>query len=96
MSNRKKEQTPASNNNWPNSYPAPQAMAIINTFITFYPPEVAKETLWQLLSGSMSGPSADCWDAGERSNIILFHRLVGELAEVLPMLFPVQGNEDAG
>jgi hypothetical protein len=68
------------------------AAEIIRNFMLFYPPDVAKETLWQLLSVSMSGPGADCWSPHERSNILLFYRLVGELAEVLPGLLPQQNQ----
>jgi hypothetical protein len=66
----------------------PHAAEVIRNFILFYPPEAAREVLWQLLSAGMSGPAADCWCPQERSNILLFYRLAGELVEVLPGLLP--------
>ncbi len=69
------------------------AAEIIRNFTLFYPPDVAKEALWQLLSAGMSGPGADCWDGYERSNLLLFYRLAGELVEVLPGLLPQQNQQ---
>jgi hypothetical protein len=40
----------------------------------------------------MSGPGADDWSLHERSNILLFYRLAGELVEVLPGLLPKTNN----
>jgi hypothetical protein len=68
------------------------AAEVIRNFLFFYPPEVAKEALWQLLSTSMSGDCADDWNGYERSNILLFYRLAGELVEALPRLLPPQHN----
>jgi hypothetical protein len=64
------------------------AADIIRNFTLFYPPDVAKEALWQLLAASMSGNCADDWNGHERSNLLLFYRLAGELVEVLPGLLP--------
>jgi hypothetical protein len=91
MSEKKDEQIPAGNNNWPNGAAA-HAAEVIRNFILFYPPDVAKEVLWQLLSTSMSGPGADDWDGYDRSNVLLFYRLAGELVEVLPGLLPPPNN----
>jgi hypothetical protein len=90
MSEKKDEQIPASNN-WPNSADV-KAAEVIRNFTLFYPPDVAKEALWQLLSASMSGNCADDWNAHERSNMLLFYRLAGELVEVLPGLVPKIAN----
>ncbi len=68
------------------------AAEVIRNFTLFYPPEVAKEALWQLLSTCMSGPGADDWNGYERSNMLLFYRLAGELVEVLPGLLPKTSN----
>ncbi len=91
MSEKKDEQIPAGNNNRPDSA-ALHAAEIIRNFMLFYPPEVAKEALWQLLSTCMSGPGADDWNAHERSNMLLFYRLAGELVEALPRLLPPQNQ----
>jgi hypothetical protein len=56
---------------------APNATAIIRTFIFYYPLGVAKEVLWQLLPTSMSGSGANSWDAYEHSNMLLFYQLAG-------------------
>jgi hypothetical protein len=68
--------------------PNAHAVDIIRNFTLFYPPHVAKEALWQLLAASMSGNCADDWNDHERSNLLLFYRLAGELVEVLPGLLP--------
>jgi hypothetical protein len=65
-----------------------QAAEAISHFITFYPPPEAKEALWQLLAGSMSGPHADGWNADERSNIVLFYRLACGLVDAVHYLHP--------
>lgn len=67
---------------------AAEAVATIHHFITFFPPAEVRENLWQLLAGSMSGPHADGWTALERSNLLLFYRLTGELADAVHYLFP--------
>jgi hypothetical protein len=69
-----------------------QAAEAISHFITFYPPQEAKEALWQLLAGSMSGPHADAWDANERSNIVLFYRLTCGLVDAVHCLHPNTTN----
>jgi hypothetical protein len=71
---------------------APNAAEIIRNFTLFYPPDVAKEALWQLFNAGMSGTGADDWNAQDRSNMLLFYRLAGELVEVLPGLLPKTGN----
>jgi hypothetical protein len=86
MSNRKKEQTQAA----PTGVSSPNAAEIIRNFTLFYPPDVAKEALWQLFNAGMSGTGADDWNAHDRSNMLLFYRLAGELVEVLPGLLPPQ------
>jgi hypothetical protein len=92
MSEPKKNGGQTNNSSEPAESAALNAAAIIRNFMLFYPPDVAKETLWQLLSASMSGPCADDWSPHERSNILLFYRLAGELAEVLPSLLPQQNQ----
>jgi hypothetical protein len=72
------------------------AAEVIRNFTLFYPPDLAKEALWQLFSASMSGDCADDWDAFERSNIILFYRLAGELVEVLPGLVLASDRPTSG
>jgi hypothetical protein len=91
MSEKKDEQTAVSNNNWPNSADA-KAAEIIRNFTLFYPPDAAKEALWQLFNAGMSGTGADYWNACDRSNMLLFYRLAGELVEVLPGLLPQQNQ----
>jgi hypothetical protein len=88
MSDRKNDSGQTNNSSLPTESAALHAAEVIRNFTLFYPPDVAKEALWQLLSASMSGDCADDWDANERSNIILFYRLAGELVEVLPGLLP--------
>jgi hypothetical protein len=90
MSDRKENGDQTNNSSLPTGYAAPHAAEVIRNFILFYPPEVAREVLWQLLSTCMSGPGADDWDGHERSNMLLFYRLAGELVEVLPGLLPPQ------
>jgi hypothetical protein len=68
------------------------AAEIIRNFTLFYPPDVAKEALWQLFNAGMSGTGADYWNACDRSNMLLFYRLAGELVEVLPGLLPQQNQ----
>ncbi len=68
------------------------AAEIIRNFTLFYPPDVAKEALWQLFNAGMSGTGADYWNACDRSNMLLFYRLAGELVEVLPGLLPPQNQ----
>jgi hypothetical protein len=92
MSDHKKNRDQTNNSSLSTEAAALNAAAIIRNFIFFYPPEVAKEALWQLLSTSMSGDCADDWDGYERSNMLLFYRLAGELVEALPRLLPPQHN----
>jgi hypothetical protein len=92
MSECKKNAGQTNNSSLATRDAAPNAAEVISNFILFYPPEVAKEALWQLLSASMSGPGADDWDGHERSNMLLFYRLAGELVEVLPGLLPKTNN----
>jgi hypothetical protein len=80
------------NSSLPTEDAALHAAEVIRNFIFFYPPEVAKEALWQMFSTSMSGPSADDWNGYERSNMLLFYRLAGELVEALPRLLPKNNN----
>jgi hypothetical protein len=68
------------------------AAEVIRNFILFYPPDVAREVLWQLLSTCMSSTNANDWGPHERSNMLLFYRLAGELVEVLPGLLPPQNQ----
>jgi hypothetical protein len=75
-----------------NGYAAPNAAEAISNFLTFYPPPEAKEVLWQLLAGSMSGPHADAWDAHERSSIVLFYRLACGLVDAVQYLHPNNTN----
>jgi hypothetical protein len=92
----KKNGGQTNNSSLPTEAAALNAAEIIRNFILFYPPDVAKEALWQLLSTCMSGPGADDWDANDRSNMLLFYRLAGELVEALPRLLPrVQGGAAA-
>jgi hypothetical protein len=72
----------------------PSAAEIIRNFTLFYPPDVAKEALWQLFNAGMSGTGADYWNACDRSNMLLFYRLAGELVEVLPGLLPKTNQAD--
>jgi hypothetical protein len=88
MSGRKKEYGQTNNSSLTTGYTAPQAVEIINMFTTFYPPEQAKETLWQLLATSFSGTEGDEFTPAERSNLLLFYRLAGELAEAVYTLYP--------
>lgn len=76
----------------PVTVPNAHAADIIRNFTLFYPPDVAKEALWQLLAASMSGNGADDWNGHERSNLLLFYRLAGELVEVLPGLLPTTND----
>jgi hypothetical protein len=92
MSEQDQERGQTNNSSLPTESAALHAAEVIRNFILFYPPEVARETLWQLLSTSMSGPGADDWDGHERSNMLLFYRLAGELVEVLPGLLPKTNN----
>ncbi len=98
MSSRKKNSGQTNNSSLatgpsgPTEAAALHAAEVIRNFILFYPPDVAKEALWQLLSTCMSGPGADDWDGHERSNMLLFYRLAGELVEVLPGLLPKTSN----
>ncbi len=78
----------------PTGYAAPHAAEAISHFITFYPPPEAKEALWQLLAGSMSGPHADAWNADERSNIVLFYRLACGLVDAVHYLHPNNTNAE--
>jgi hypothetical protein len=71
-----------------------QAAEAISHFITFYPPPEAKEALWQLLAGSMSGPHADAWNGDERSNIVLFYRLACGLVDAVHFLHPNTTNAE--
>jgi hypothetical protein len=68
MSNLKKEQTQAASTKVCN----PSAAEIIRNFTLFYPPDVAKEALWQLFNASISGTGADDSNAHDRSNMLLF------------------------
>jgi hypothetical protein len=88
----KKNGGQTNNSSLPTEAAALHAAEVIRNFILFYPPEVAKEVLWQLLSTSMSGDCADDWNGHERSNMLLFYRLAGELVEVLPGLLPKTSN----
>jgi hypothetical protein len=94
MSERKKNSGQTNNSSLSTESAALHAAEVIRNFTLFYPPDVAKEALWQLLSVSMSGPGADDWSPHERSNILLFYRLAGELVEVLPGLLPKTNNAD--
>jgi hypothetical protein len=71
-----------------------RAAEAINMFTTFYPPEQAKETLWQLLATSLSCPEGDGFTPEERSNLLLFYRLTSELAEALFTLYPKTTKAD--
>jgi hypothetical protein len=88
----KKNGGQANNSSLASESAALNAAEVVLNFILFYPPDVAKEALWQLLSASMSGDCADDWNAHERSNMLLFYRLAGELVEVLPGLLPKTNN----
>jgi hypothetical protein len=92
MSEQKENSGQTNNSSLPAEDAALHAAEIVRNFILFYPPEVAKEALWQLLSTSMSGPGADDWNGHERSNMLLFYRLAGELVEALPRLLPKTNN----
>jgi hypothetical protein len=92
MSEQKENSGQTNNSSLPAEDAALHAAEIVRNFILFYPPEVAKEVLWQLLSTSMSGPGADDWNGHERSNMLLFYRLAGELVEALPRLLPKTNN----
>jgi hypothetical protein len=59
MSDFKEQSGQTNNSSLTTGYTAPQAVEIINMFTTFYPPEQAKETLWQLLATSLSGIEGD-------------------------------------
>jgi hypothetical protein len=88
MSDFKEQRDQTNNSSLANGYTAPQAVETINMFTTFYPPEQAKETLWQLLATSLSGSEGDGFTPAERSNLLLFYRLAGELAEAVYTLYP--------
>jgi hypothetical protein len=94
MSDRKNNNGQTNNSSLPTEPAALHAAEVIRNFILFYPPDVAKEALWQLLSTSMSGDGADDWNGHERSNMLLFYRLAGDLVEVLPGLLPKTNNAD--
>jgi hypothetical protein len=72
-----------------------RAAEAIHMFTTFYPPEQAKETLWQLLATSLSGPEGDGFTPAERSHLLLFYRLTGELADALYTLYPKNTEADS-
>jgi hypothetical protein len=92
MSEQKENSSQTNNGSLSAESAALNAAEVVRNFILFYPPEVAKEALWQLFSTSMSGPGADDWNSHERSNMVLFYRLAGELVEVLPGLLPKTNN----
>ncbi len=92
MSEPKKNGGQTNNISLPAEAAALHAAEVISNFILFYPPDVAKEALWQLFNASMSGNVADDWDCHDRSNMLLFYRLAGELVEVLPGLLPKSTN----
>ncbi len=98
MSDRKNKQAQTNNSSLsagataPSTSYAAEAVATIHNFTTFFPPSEVRENLWQLLAGSMSGPHADGWTALERSNLLLFYRLTGELADAVHYLFPKNGS----
>jgi hypothetical protein len=95
MSDRKNNSGQTNNSSLSAESAALHAAEVIRNFIFYYPPEVAKETLWQLLNTCMSGPGADDWNAYDRSNMLLFYRLAGELVEALPGLLPPAQHEAA-
>jgi hypothetical protein len=92
MSERKKNGGQTNNSSVSTESAALNAAEVIRNFILFYPPDVAKEALWQLLSTCMSSTNANDWGPHERSNMLLFYRLAGELVEVLPGLVPPQNQ----
>jgi hypothetical protein len=92
----KKNGGQTNNSSLPTEDAALHAAEVIRNFILFYPPDVAKEALWQLFSTSLSGPGADDWNGHERSNMLLFYRLAGELVEALPGLVPASDRPTFG
>lgn len=50
----------------PAAVPNAHAADIIRNFTLFYPPDVAKEALWQLLATSLNSNGADDWNGHER------------------------------
>jgi hypothetical protein len=76
------------NSSLPAESAALHAAEAISHFITFYPPPEAKEALWQLFAGSLSGPHADAWNANERSSMVLFYRLACGLVDAVHYLHP--------
>jgi hypothetical protein len=94
MSDRKEQSAQTNNSSLAAESAALHAAEVIRNFTLFYPPDVAKEALWQLFSASMSGDCADDWNCHDRSNMLLFYRLAGELVEVLPGLLPQTSKKD--
>ncbi len=94
MSDQKEQTGQKNNSSLATRVSETRAAEAINMFTTFYPPEQAKETLWQLLATSLSGPEGDGFTPEERSNLLLFYRLTGELAEALHTIYPKTTKAD--
>jgi len=50
-----------------------ESLAQLNSFLSFFPAEKARSTLWMMLFDSLSGQGADGWTAQERSMALYFY-----------------------
>jgi len=50
-----------------------ESLSKLNSFLSFFPPEQTRSTLWMMLFDSLSGEGADGWTAEQRSMALFFY-----------------------